>query len=71
MWIPITEQEPEMEVEILLWAESTDGDGYCYLGELDSKTVRKDKTMHDFRDAMHNTIENVTHWQPLPEAPNN
>ncbi|MDU4231336.1 MAG: DUF551 domain-containing protein [Klebsiella grimontii] len=59
-WIPVSEQMPEAEGHYLVWANASRIDGYC--DHLAIATYQGGKWSNEF-----NWL--VTHWMPLPAAP--
>lgn len=61
-WIPVGRVLPSPEVDVLVWTE--DGEvmsGCCDIYDHDDEYI--------WWDVGHARINNVTHWQPLPEGP--
>jgi hypothetical protein len=66
-WIKITDRLPESEGEILIYVN-----GYCTLGKYNiSKKIFQEFAPNMFETMEWLKLENVTHWMPLPNPPEN
>lgn len=74
-WTPITEQLPEMGIEVLLFDDwkCTNGERRqdMKVGYLSEFTIRKtaEGISHSCEWRGHDVIINITHWMPLPHKP--
>lgn len=75
-WVSITEQLPEMGVDVLLFDDWGNGAGNQHtqdmkVGRLVEITTRKtaEGISHSCEWRGHDVIINITHWMPLPHKP--